>query len=308
MDWLSPSHTIPDYHANIVTLAMPGFPMVEWRGSLDYVPSRVISYLKAQQMVEKGCLVYLAFVRDVGANTFTIESVPVVRDFMDEFPIDLPVMPPDRDIDCGIDFVPGTQPISIPPYHMAPVELKELKEKLQEILDKGFIRPSVSPWGAPILFMKKKDERLAEIYIREIVHLHSVSVSIISDQGEVNSVWLRTKQSAQKSYADKKARDVTYIVDEKVLLRVSSMKGMMRFRKKGKLSPRYIGPFEMLEKVGEVTYRLVFPPSLSGVHPVFHVSMLQKYYVDLSHVLDFSTVQLNKDLTYDVEPISILDR
>ncbi|XP_070014965.1 uncharacterized protein [Nicotiana sylvestris] len=111
-------------------------------------------------MVGKGCLSYLALVRDVGAKTLSIDSVPIVRDFLDVFPTDLPGMPPDRDIDLGIDLVAGTHPISIPLYRMALAEWKELKEQLQELLDKGFIRPSVSPWGAPILFMKKKDSTM----------------------------------------------------------------------------------------------------------------------------------------------------
>lgn len=136
---------------------MPGLPKIEWRGSLDFVPSMVISYLKAQCMVGKGCLSYLAFVRDVDEDTPIIDSVPVVQDFPDIFPADLPGMPPDRDIDFGIDLVQGTQPISILPYRMEPAELKELKEQLQELLEKRFIRPSVSPWGAPVLVVKKKD-------------------------------------------------------------------------------------------------------------------------------------------------------
>ncbi|XP_070017686.1 uncharacterized protein [Nicotiana sylvestris] len=86
------------------------------------------------------------------------------------------------------------------------------------------------------------------------------------------------------------------------------MKGVIRFRKKGKLSPRYIGPFEILERVGEVAYRLALPPSLAAVHPVFNVSILRKYHGDLSHVLDFSSVQLDKDLSYVEEPMVMLDR
>ncbi|XP_070036942.1 uncharacterized protein [Nicotiana tomentosiformis] len=128
MDWLSPCHAILCCHAKTVTLVMPRLPTIKWRGSLVYVPSRVISYLKAQQMVGKGCLSYLAFVRDVGADTPTIDSVSVVLDFSDVFPTDLSDMQPNRDIDFGIDLVRGTQPISIPPYPMAPTELKELKE------------------------------------------------------------------------------------------------------------------------------------------------------------------------------------
>ncbi|XP_070035924.1 uncharacterized protein, partial [Nicotiana tomentosiformis] len=131
MDWLSPYHAILDYHAKTVTLAMSG----------------VISYMKARRMVEKGCLTYLAYIRDPSADVPSMDSVPVVREFSEVFPADLPVMPPDRDIDFCIDLALGTQPISIPPYRMAPLELKELKEQLQALLDQGFIRPNVSPWG-----------------------------------------------------------------------------------------------------------------------------------------------------------------
>ncbi|XP_070032224.1 uncharacterized protein [Nicotiana tomentosiformis] len=119
---------------------------------------------------------------------------------------------------------------------------------------------------------------------------------------------LRTSQSRQKIYADQKAHDVAYMAGERVLLRVSPMKSVMRFGKKGKLSTRYIVPFEILEIVSEVAYKLAFPPSLSVVHPVFYISMLRKYYVDTSHVLDFISIQLDKDLTYDEEPMAILDR
>ncbi|XP_070050584.1 uncharacterized protein [Nicotiana tomentosiformis] len=125
---LQPYHAILDCHTKTVTLAIPGLPWLEWRGTLDYVPSRVVSFLKAQQMVKKGCDVYLSFVRDISADTPTIESVLVVRDFSDVFPVDVPGMPPDRDIDFGIDLLPDTQPISIQPYGIAPAKLKELKE------------------------------------------------------------------------------------------------------------------------------------------------------------------------------------
>ncbi|XP_075092142.1 uncharacterized protein LOC142172431 [Nicotiana tabacum] len=130
MDWLSPYHAILDCHAKTVTLAFQG----------------VISYVKARHMVEKGCLAYLAYVRDSNAEVPSIDSVPVIREFLEVFPADLSGMLPDRDIDFCIDLAPGTQPISILPYRMALPELKELKEQLQDLLDKGFIRPSVSPW------------------------------------------------------------------------------------------------------------------------------------------------------------------
>ncbi|XP_070039566.1 uncharacterized protein [Nicotiana tomentosiformis] len=111
----------------------------------------------------------------------------------------------------------------------------------------------------------------------------------------------------QKSYANQKVCDVAYMVVEKVLLRVSPMKCVLRFGKKIKLSPQYIGPFEVLERIREVANKHALPPSLSSVHLVFHVSLLQKYFGDPSHILDFITVQLYGDLTYVVEPVDILD-
>ena len=85
------------------------------------------------------------------------------------------------------------------------------------------------------------------------------------------------------------------------------MKGVMRFGKKGKLAPRYIGPFEILERVGAVAYRLALSPDMLQVHPVFHVSMLRKYISDPSHVLQPQSVEVNDDLTYEEEPVAIVD-
>jgi hypothetical protein len=89
-----------------------------------------------------------------------LKDIPVVCEYPDIFPDDLPGMPPDRDIEFIIELQPGIAPISKRPYHMPPNELAELKIQLQDLLDKGFIRPSASPWGCPALFVKKKDNSL----------------------------------------------------------------------------------------------------------------------------------------------------
>jgi hypothetical protein len=89
-----------------------------------------------------------------------VERIPMVCDYPDVFPDKLSGMPPDRDIEFAIELQPGTAPISKRPYRMPPAELEELNKQLQELLDKGFIRPSTSPWGCPALFVKKKDESL----------------------------------------------------------------------------------------------------------------------------------------------------
>nr|GEY17075.1 retrotransposon protein, putative, Ty3-gypsy subclass [Tanacetum cinerariifolium] len=99
----------------------------------------------------------LASIMDTSSNGPSLETHPVVQDFSDVFPKELPGIPPKCEVEFGIELVLGTQPISKAPYRMAPIKLKELKEQHQELLDLGFIRPSVSPWGAPVLFVKKKD-------------------------------------------------------------------------------------------------------------------------------------------------------
>ena len=120
----------------------------------------MISALRARKMIHNRAWAFLASVTVDGGVKPTISSIPVVRDFEDVFPQNLPGLPRNREVDFGIDLEPVTAPISKAPYRMALAELKELKEQIQELLDKGFIRPSVSPWGAPVLFVKKKDGTL----------------------------------------------------------------------------------------------------------------------------------------------------
>ncbi|GKG37718.1 hypothetical protein Tco_0456941, partial [Tanacetum coccineum] len=89
-----------------------------------------------------------------------LEDVPIVQDFPEVFPEDLPSLPPTRQVEFQIDLVPGAAPVARAPYRLAPSELKELSEQLKELSDKGFIRPCSSPWGAPVLFVEKKDGSL----------------------------------------------------------------------------------------------------------------------------------------------------
>ena len=91
-------------------------------------------------------------------------------------------------------------------------------------------------------------------------------------------------------------------------MKISLWKGVLRFRKRGKLSPRYIGPYEIVSKVGPVAYKLKLPPELSRIHDTFHVSMLRKYIPDPSHVLREHPIQLKENLTYEETPVQIVDR
>ena len=103
-------------------------------------------------------------------------------------------------------------------------------------------------------------------------------------------------------------RNLEFTEGDKVFVRVAPMKGVTRFGKKGKLNPRYIGPFVILERVGPVAYRLALPLELANIHDVFHVSMLRKYMSDPSHVIRHELLQLQGDLVYKEVPVKILDR
>ncbi|KAL5570692.1 hypothetical protein UlMin_020289 [Ulmus minor] len=119
---------------------------------------------------------------------------------------------------------------------------------------------------------------------------------------------METAQSRQKSYADKRRRPLEFQVGDSVFLKVAPFKGVIRFGKRGKLNPRYIGPYEVLERIGKAAYRLALPPNMASVHNVFHVSMLKKYVPDESHVLEQEPIELHEDLSYEEKPVQILDR
>ncbi|TYK30559.1 Transposon Ty3-G Gag-Pol polyprotein [Cucumis melo var. makuwa] len=143
-----------------VVFRKPGFAEVVVRGMRKAVSRSLISVLKAGKLLRKGCIAFLAHIVVVQREKLKLEDVPVVKEFLDVFPDDLSGLPPDREIEFTIELLPGTTPISQAPYRMSPSELKDLKMQLQELVDKGYIRPSVSPWGAPMLFVKKKDGTL----------------------------------------------------------------------------------------------------------------------------------------------------
>ena len=133
-------------------------------------------------------------------------------------------------------------------------------------------------------------------------------VQITLDKIQVVRDRLKTARDKQKSYADKRRRDLQFKVSDRIFLKVSPWKGVLRFGRRGKLRPGYLGPYEIISRVGLVAYRLDLPPELSTVHNVFHVSMLRKYIPYPSHVLRDHPVELKNNLTYKEQPMQIVDR
>ncbi|XP_073304128.1 uncharacterized protein [Primulina huaijiensis] len=355
-----------------------------------------------------------------------VSDIDILRDYLDVFEDDVPGLPPNIEVEFVIDIVPGTAPISKAPYRMAPTEMKELKSQLQELLDKGFIRPSSSPWEAPVLFVKKKDGKgiavdpakieavkkwpipltVAEVrsflgfagciepnsdlqlgsMIQKplLLDMQRSEIALVEEdlrakaekkgnsefglnsdgliifQGRIcvpvgdairrdvlmdaHTAPYSVHPGGTKMYQDlrrfyqssigmapyetlygRKYRSPLYWdevgerkmlgleplefnVGDQVFVKIAPLKGVMRFGKKCKLSPRYIVPFEILDKIGERAYRLAFLPDLDRVHNVFHVSMLRKYLSNPSHVLRHVALDLLPNLSYEEVPVQIIGR
>ncbi|XP_070032298.1 uncharacterized protein [Nicotiana tomentosiformis] len=141
----------------------------------------------------------------------------------------------------------------------------------------------------------------AELIEPGLVHQAMEKVKIIKER-------LKTAQSRQKSISDVGRRDLEFKEDDWVFFKVSPIKGIMRFGKKGKLSSRYVEPYKIIQRIGRVAYKLELPPEMSLVNPVFHVSMLKKVVRDPSAILPVEAIEVNEELSYEEIPVAILDR
>ncbi|GJU62185.1 hypothetical protein Tco_1244020 [Tanacetum coccineum] len=162
MDWLAKYHALIVCDEKVVRIPYGNEVLIIRGDSCDGGSKlNIISCTKTQKYIEKGCQVYLAQVTSKKAEDKSeekrLEDVPIVREFPEVFPEELPGLPPTRQVEFQIDLVPGAAPVARAPYRLAPAEMQELSTQLQELSDRGFIRPSSSPWGAPVLFVKKKD-------------------------------------------------------------------------------------------------------------------------------------------------------
>ncbi|CAA0837966.1 Unknown protein, partial [Striga hermonthica] len=162
MDWLSIYHADIRCHDREITLYLPGDDSITFFGSKNRSLPHVVSMAKSTKLLRRGnCQGYLVSLVDDSQKARSPHDVPVVREFVDVFPDELPEGPPNRQVEFSIDLIPGAGPVSKAQYRMAPKELQELKAQIQELLRLDFIRPSVSPWGAPVLFVKKKDRSMS---------------------------------------------------------------------------------------------------------------------------------------------------
>ncbi|GJR05367.1 putative reverse transcriptase domain-containing protein [Tanacetum coccineum] len=156
MDWLSKYRAKILCDEKVVHIPIDGETLII-RGDRSKTRLNLISCIKTEKYISRGCQVFMIQVVEKKADEKRLEDIPVVKEFPDVFPEDLPGIPPVRQVEFQIDLIPRAAPVARTPYRLAPSEMQELSNQLQELTDRGFIRPSTSPWGAPVLFVKKKD-------------------------------------------------------------------------------------------------------------------------------------------------------
>ncbi|XP_076918115.1 uncharacterized protein LOC143578410 [Bidens hawaiensis] len=399
MDWLATYKAQINCETKSIKHQAPDGSIVTIYGDREKRPIKIISVMKAPKMIHHGCFAYLAYAIDTQKETKKVEEVSVVCEFPYVFPDELSGIPPDREVEFKIDLVPGAEPLAKAPYRLAPSEMKELMIQIQELLDKGFIRPSILTMGcastvceeercqenafqelkkrltqAPVLTLPEGIEDLViysdashqglscvlmqrEIKVTQTEALkeenvkkerifgqvkdlteneNGIKLSYYSsigmlpyemlygrkcrtpicsgeigqkDLGSIEVVKLtfekldqirarlKAAQGRQKSYADKRRCPIEFDVGNLVMLKVSPWKGIIRFRKCGKLSPRYIGPFKIIERIGKVDYHLDLPQELQSIYNTFHVSYLRKCLTDESTYVPLNDIEVDNNST-----------
>ncbi|KAJ0844233.1 putative nucleotidyltransferase, Ribonuclease H [Helianthus annuus] len=172
MDWLAKYRAEIVCFEKIIRMPLSSGEILQVRGEKPAGGLKLMSCFKARKYLRKNYVAFLAHVVADKGKGKSIQDIPVVRDYSEVFPEDLPGLPPARQVEFRIDLVPGANPIARAPYRLAPSEMQELSKQLQELSNKGFIRPSFSPWGAPVLFVKKRMDPLGCVSI--IVSLTSL--------------------------------------------------------------------------------------------------------------------------------------
>ncbi|KAF5788957.1 putative nucleotidyltransferase, Ribonuclease H [Helianthus annuus] len=156
MDWMSQNHAEIKCETKTILLQTPSGRRLNVQGERK-MEAKLCTLVQATKYVLNGSRAYLAYVVNTQQGSPKLEDVEIVNEFSDIFPEELPGLPPEREVEFNIELNPGAKPVAKATYRLAPTEMRELMTQLQDLLDKGFIRPSVSPWGAPVLFVKKKD-------------------------------------------------------------------------------------------------------------------------------------------------------
>ncbi|GJS73892.1 putative reverse transcriptase domain-containing protein [Tanacetum coccineum] len=189
MDWLVKHDALIVCGKKEVHIPVKG-KMLVVKGNCDESRLKVVSCIKARKYIERGCHLFVAYVMEKEPKEKRLKDMPIIRDFPDVFPDDLPGLPPPRQVEFRIELVPGAAPVARAPYHLASSELKELSGQLKELSEKGFIRPSSSPWGAQCFLLRRKTAPFCDFWLDLVQFLGHVinSEGVYVDPSKIEAI------------------------------------------------------------------------------------------------------------------------
>ncbi|GJU72644.1 hypothetical protein Tco_1264049 [Tanacetum coccineum] len=307
IDWLSNYKAKIICHKKVVRIPIPDGKVLRVLGERPEEKARFLMSAKASDKKQ--------------------EEIVVVRDFPEVFPDDLSGLPPIREIEFRIKLIPGATPVAKSPYCLAPSEMEELSRQLKElqgmigvVSKAGGVVAKMLEWCPRVLLRVKGCAPFEALYGRkcrlpimwvEVGEGQLIASKLVQETTEnISQIKDRLKatRDRQKSYADKKRKPLEFSVCDYVMLKVSPWKGVVRFGKKGKLAPIFVGPLEIIKKVGPVAYKLDLPEELDGVHDTFHMSNLKKCLAEPTLQVPLDEIQIDAKLNFVEEHVEILER
>ncbi|GJZ78082.1 putative reverse transcriptase domain-containing protein, partial [Tanacetum coccineum] len=293
MDWLANHHVVIVCDEKIVRIPF-GDEVLIVQGDRDDKGEKsklsIISCTMTQKYIERGCPIFLAQVTEKEIENESeekrLEDVPTVQDFPKVFPEDLHGLPPTRQVEFQIDLVPGAAPVARAPYRLAPSKLQELSTQLQELYDKGFIRPRSRVYSK--IDLRVREEDIPKTSFRTCYGHYEFQVMPF---GLTNApaVFMDLMNQIEEEHAE-------------------HLKLIMELLKKEELYAKFSKCHRGKGWVGTLAYRIELPGQLSQVHSTFHVSNLKKCFVDEPLAIPLDEIQIDDKLNFIEEPVEIMDR